>query len=404
MNLQIMPGTLKGAAPAPVSKSAAHRAVVCAALASGFSTLSPLPSGVDVAATLEAVRFLGAEVAFAPRLLRIQGGAYPLPPSANISCRDSASTLRLLLPAVAALGIPARFYGTSQLVVRPIDHLIDELGRHGARIVHDDLVISLSGRLRPGTYRMVGDVSSQYISGLLLALPLLEADSEVICTTPLHARDYVEMTVRTLAHFGVEVHPTAEGYHVPGRQRLRSCNTVLEGDYSCAANWFCANLLGGSVEVTGLNADSVQADRVAQELFAQLAASRLFEYDCSDVPDLFPLLCVAAAYTEGESRLTDRARQNYTENERPAAMADALRALGAQVREIPAGLVIEGRAALPGGCTVDSRGDHRVAMALAIAALRCVQPVTLTGTQCVEKSYPAFWNDFAMLGGVCSPA
>ena len=405
MDIAIEPGTLRGRVEVPASKSAAHRALICAALAGGESTLSPIQPIKDILVTLDAVRALGAQASLSDRTVTVQGGL-ERPPQADIDCVESGSTLRFLVPIACALGIGARFFGTGQLPRRPMSPLTDERARHGAVIGRGGgEILSVGGRLSPGSYRLAGNISSQYITGLLLALPLLEGGSELLLTSPLESAGYVDMTIETMSQFGVQVEIVPGGYRVEGGQRYSPRSCAIEGDYSGAAFWLCADALGSQVEVAGLNPGTLQGDRkivgILEKMRTGQDSLRGTEIDVSQVPDLMPVLAATAAFAEGVTTITGAARLRIKESDRLATVTEGLQALGAQVEEHSDRLVISGKDRLRGGCTVSSYGDHRVAMALSIAALRCDRPVTITGAHCVEKSYPDFYKDFKQLGGNC---
>jgi len=368
MTVTLRPGKLEGELAAMPSKSDLHRLMTAAWLAGMDIGCLPVISD-DIAATKDCLR------------------------DASIcNCRESGSTLRFLLPVMAALGREITFTGEGRLPERPMQPLVDLLREHGCVIDRDHLPITIAGQLRPGTFTLPGDVSSQYVTGLLFALPLLNGPSQIALTSPLESRGYVDMTLRTLRKFKIVIEETGQGFEVPGGQEYLStvnCQLSIEGDWSNAAFWLAAG-----VRVTGLDEASAQPDKAIAALLAQLPG----EVDASQCPDLVPILAVVMALTPGERAIVNAARLRIKESDRLHAMAVNLNALGADVTELPDGLVIRGRASLRGG-EVDSFGDHRIAMALAIAALHCDSEVTLHGAQAVRKSYPEFWEDYCHLGG-----
>jgi len=362
---------LVGEIAAIPSKSDLHRLMIAAWLAG--ETIEDLPViSDDIAATKDC----------------LQHGSV-------CNCRESGSTLRFLLPVFAALGKQVTFTGAGRLPERPMQPLVDLLRGHGCVIDNERLPIAISGQLRPEAYSLPGDVSSQFVTGLLFALPLLGGDSEIELTSPLESRGYVDMTLRTLRRFGIAVNETAQGFHVPGRQAYQppAGPLVPEGDWSNAAFWLAAGALGGDVRVTGLDEASAQPDRAISALLENRAVM-----DASQCPDLAPIMAVVMALTPGRHEIINASRLRLKESDRLHAMAANLHALGTEVTELPDGLIIRGKLSLRGG-TADSFGDHRIAMALAIAALKCEGTVTLHGAQAVQKSYPAFWEDYERLGG-----
>ena len=394
MRVIVHPGRLSGRVQAPPSKSHAHRLLICAALADGETVLERAGTSEDIEATARCLRALGARVQAQGAALRVAPIAQPRR-GAVLDCGESGSTLRFLLPLAALLDCGATLTGRGRLPQRPNAPLLEAMRAHGACVQGDAPPIAVGGGLRGGEYHLPGDVSSQYFSGLLFALPLLKQDSELIADTPLESAPYVEMTRRTMRDFGVRVEGRQDGFHVPGGQRYRSPGRVrVEGDWSGAAFWLAANALGSRVAVEGLDEPSAQGDRAAARLFA--CPDRV---DVRDVPDLMPALAAVMAATPGEREITGAARLRIKESDRLRAMATALNALGGDVRQTPDGLRIRGRA-LEGG-EVDGAGDHRVVMSCAVAATVCRRSVVITGAEAVDKSYPGFFADFCALGGKC---
>ena len=397
MNVVVTPARLSGSVRVPASKSAAHRLLICAALADAPTRVTIDATNRDIDATADGLRCLGADI-------RREGDALVVSPAvrvceeAALDCGESGSTLRFLLPVAAALGGRARFTGHGRLPSRPNAPLVEALRQHGAQIDADLLPMNVSGPLSGGLWTLPGDVSSQYITGLLFALPLLSEDSGIALTTRLESAAYVDMTLEALARFGVTVAPTEKGWRVPGRQRYRSPGAVrVEGDWSAAAFWLAANALGAAIDVEGLNPDSAQGDRAVSAL---LGSPRI---DASGVPDLVPALAVAAANLPRETVVTGAARLRLKESDRLESVAALLRGLGHAVAVTGDGLVIRGGAPMP--CagdirTVDGANDHRVVMAAAVAAAFSDRPVRITGAEAVEKSYPDFFRDFRALGGI----
>ena len=242
-------------------------------------------------------------------------------------------------------------------------------------------------------------MSSQFITGLLFALPLLDGDGEIVLTTPLESRGYVDLTLDVLRTFGIRVEERADAFHVPGNQHYESRDFTVEADWSQAAFWYAANFAGGQVDIQGLNMDSKQGDKVIALQYWQLAKPGEAELDVSQCPDLVPPLAAMAAVRAGTTHLTHAARLRMKESDRLSTVAAALRAMGAQVEEGADSLTIHGRERLPGGGTVDCCNDHRIAMMAAVSAAFAQEPVKLLGAECVKKSYPEFWNHFIQLGG-----
>jgi 3-phosphoshikimate 1-carboxyvinyltransferase len=414
------------------SKSMSHRALVCAALAKGESLVAPLVPSGDVTATLACLCGMGLIQTQGLEPLpgesglyccRLRGGLAPAPEGTRIApCGESGSTLRFLMPLALDGHGPVRFEGSARLLERPLDpyrQLFAEQGRgqsgnHGIEWISQRGAITLQGQLHTGSFGLPGDVSSQFISGLLFALPRLPGDSVVCLTGPVESRGYIELTLSALAQAGVEGFWTDERtLRVPGGQTPRAGAFAVEGDWSHAAFYLVAGLVGGPLRLTGLHRESLQGDRAVVEILrgmggkiawedggctAQPSTLRGGSIDASQVPDLVPALAVAACAAHGRTVIHGAARLRIKESDRLAALCAELSALGAKISEQADGLVIDGHGALPGG-GVGSHNDHRIAMALAVAAALCEGPVELTGGESVAKSAPAFWEEYALLGG-----
>ena len=396
MNVVITPSPLSGAVRVPASKSAAHRLLIAAALADGPTRIAIGSTNRDIEATAACLRALGADIEAECDTLVVSPIA-DVPAEVTLDCGESGSTLRFLLPVAAALGAQATFIGHGRLPQRPNAPLVEALRAHGAAIDNGLLPMAVSGPLTGGLWTLPGDVSSQYVTGLLFALPLLEADSVIRLTTPLASAAYVDMTLQALRQFGIDIEGTADGWRIPGRQRYRTPGeAVVEGDWSAAAFWLAANALGASIDVRGLDPDSVQGDRAVTALLEQDTI------DATHVPDLVPALAVAAASRPTRTVITGAARLRLKESDRLQSVADMLAALGHGVAVTPDGLIIDGGPPQPCEApvrTVDGANDHRIVMAAAVAAAHADRPVRVTGAQAVEKSYPDFFRDFEALGG-----
>lgn len=381
----ITPGrTLSGAVQPPPSKSMAHRILIASALAGGEAA-GDLGDSQDIRATRACLTALRETPA----------GDLPL-----LDCGESGSTLRFLIPIALALRGGGVFTGRGRLMDRPQGPYLDLFREKGVLWTQSGDRLTVRGRLEAGRYPLSGGVSSQFITGLLFALPLLEGESEILLTSPLESRGYVDMTLEVLSRFGILVKRQAcERFTVPGGQRYTPSSMTAEGDWSQAAFWYAARFLGHPVEVTGLSERSAQGDRIILEYLDRLRRPGEVELDLSGCPDLAPPLAAAAAARAGLTRLTGAARLRMKESDRLASIAAGLNALGGQAKEGPDSLTIVGQTSLPGGSTVDSCGDHRIAMMTAILATRCREPVVLTEPQCVAKSYPTFWAHYRMLGG-----
>ena len=410
MDLTIYPSKLAGEVTPPSSKSQAHRALIAAALGGGISTISNLADSQDIQATRRCLSALGALVEdLGPGTLRVHGLGNSIPqagPFPTLDCGESGSTLRFLIPVALLVQGQAAFTGRGRLMERPLAPYEDLFRGKGIGWSMEHGVLTLdSGRgydrlaLDPGEYRLPGDVSSQFITGLLFALPLREGDSDLLLTAPLESRGYVDLTLDVLDRFGVVAEPRENGFHIPSGQMYQARDLAVEADWSQAAFWYAANHLGGQVDILGMDPASRQGDREIAAYSRMLARSGQVELDVSQCPDLAPPLAAMAAVRTGTTRLTNAARLRAKESDRLASVTRALRAMGGQVAEYADSLTIHGVKRLPGGGVVDCANDHRIAMMAAVCAASAEAPVKLLGAECVRKSYPEFWTHFQSLGG-----
>lgn len=403
MNVTIEPKKLSGKVTVPPSKSVAHRMIIAAALAEGTSKISNLYPSVDILATMDCMRQLGAKIDFSGDTAVITG-VKAVPEKAELDCCESGSTLRFLIPVACALGAETTFIGRGRLPQRPITPYLEEFPKHGVTFDYDNTMpFSVKGKLTGGKFYVDGGISSQFITGLLFALPLLEEDSEIVLTSHLESKPYVDITLGTLKDFGCEVEETESGYFVKGGQAYKPFSGVVEGDFSQAAFFEVANAIGSDIEISGLNEKSFQGDKKIVEICREIVYNKNstlkpFKIDCSDIPDLVPILTVLASFCEGKSRIYNVARLRIKECDRLAAMADCLNKIGGKVTEFADSLEIEGVKSLKGG-VVDSYNDHRIAMSMAVASTRCEGRLTINGAECVRKSYPNFFEVFENLGG-----
>ncbi len=400
MTVEIVPRKLSGTVRVPASKSMAHRLLICAALAPGKSKLSGVDMSRDIQATIDVLQAFGAEIHQADRTITVEGiRPEKLPRKATANCCESGSTLRFLVPVAAALGIETTFLGEGRLPQRPITSYLRELPQKGMTFHYDNTMpFSMTGKLKSGVYHLEGDVSSQYITGLLFALALLDENSEIQMMSPLESKPYVDLTISCLRQFGITVKETASGYFVPGGQTFRACDCEVEGDYSQAAFFLTANALGSTIALQNLNSNSVQGDREILRWIDTIQRENCFTVDARNIPDLVPILSVLATFGAETSYITNAYRLTLKESNRLQTTAEMLNALGGHVLVLSDGLEIHPVATLNGG-TVDSFGDHRIAMSAAIAATRCIQPVKILRAESVEKSYPNFYSDYQNVGG-----
>ncbi len=382
MDITIQPQLLRGEITAIPSKSQAHRLLICAAFADRVTELVCPQTNADMEATADCLQALGAGIVHTATGYTVEP-IKDVAETATLACRESGSTLRFLLPIAGALGVDATFQLAGRLPQRPLSPLWEEMERMGCTLTRPtQSTIRCTGKLKPGKYTIDGNISSQFITGLLFALPLIEGETELEITGKVESRPYIEITRKTLALFG------APDFKSPGK-------ITVEGDWSNGAFFLAAKALGSELTILGLNADSPQGDRAAANILAQLANGTV-TVSAADIPDLVPILAVTAAAKNG-AEFTDIRRLRLKESDRVSTVIDMISALGGQAHADENTLYVNGTG-LRGG-TVNSCNDHRIAMSAAIAATVCTKPVTILGADAVNKSYPQFWDEYRRLGG-----
>lgn len=391
MDLTIMPGKLQGKVGAIPSKSQAHRMLICAAFADAPTFLGCPETNRDIDATAQCLIALGAQITRSPQGFAVTP-IQKVPKSAILSCQDSGSTLRFLLPVAGALGCDTTFLLTGRLPQRPLSTLWEEMERMGCHLSRPtEDTVRCQGRLQAGMYSIDGSVSSQFITGLLLALALVPGESRLTVLGSLESAPYVTMTQRVMALFGKNTEGLAVSggcFHSPGKQSV-------EGDWSNAAFFLAAKALGSDIQVENLNLDSAQGDRACFTLLPELVKGHQ-PICAADIPDLVPILSVVAAAAHG-AVFTSIHRLRLKESDRVESVIQMLKDLGGKAEAVGDTLRVYGTG-LTGG-TVDSRNDHRIAMSAAIASTVCSKSVTILGAECTEKSYPSFFGEFKRLGG-----
>ena len=417
MSRVVFPGALSGQFRAPASKSHAHRLLICAALGHASVRVSCDTFSDDILATIDCLNAMGAKITHA-------GGTISVSPIfangspdgvCHLYCKESGSTLRFLLPVVGALGLDAVFHMEGRLPERPLHPFDEALTAHGMQIRQDGATLHVSGKLLAGSFALPGNVSSQYLSGLLFALPLLPGSSTLTITGALQSASYLAMTEDAVLNSGIRFSKSQNVFTIPGNQAYCLPNGLAaEGDWSGAAFFLCAGALSDTgIFASGLQEASRQADRAVLELLSRFGAEVRAEnggvfvrksslhgidIDAGAIPDLIPAIAAVAAYAEGETNITNAARLRLKESDRLHTVAETIKSLGGQAKELPDGLVITGTPRLAGG-TADSFGDHRIAMLAAVLAGGCREPVTILGAQCTSKSYPEFWKTLDHLKG-----
>ena len=396
MIARLTPRPLRGEIAALPSKSQAHRALICAALAKGKTRIVCGQTGQDVEATVRCLRALGAEIEY-------DGTAYTVAPIAAPAqdavpdVGESGSTLRFLLPMACALGVNTEFVLHGRLARRPMEPLWSELQRHGAVLERGENTIRAGGKLAGKDFSLAANVSSQFLSGILFALCVMGGGS-LHLETAMESAPYFDMTCDALERFGAELIKEEAVIRLASGSLQSPGELAVEGDWSNAAFWLCADRIGGSrLTVTGLDPASRQGDRAAPACIDAICAGNAV-IDCGQTPDLVPPLAALAAFCPGRTVFAGAARLRLKESDRIESVVQMLKSLGAEAGALPDGLWVEGRRCLPGG-TVDACGDHRIAMAAAICAPGCEGPVTVRGAEATEKSYAGFWKDYVNLGG-----
>lgn len=422
--IRIIPTTLQGTVHAPSSKSMGHREIICAGLAEGTSIIDNISMSKDIEATCRCLKALGVKIEpVASRFdgrsaLCVTGTGRLFAAESGADCGESGSTLRFFIPLGALLGESFTFTGHGKLVSRPLDAYYNIFDKQNLAYTNDDgqLPLTINGKLKPGNYQLPGDVSSQFVSGLLFALPLLDGDSVIEITSPLESAAYVDMTLSCLAKYGIEVVNEQHcRYLIKGGQRYKAGSSDVEGDWSQAAFWAVGGALGAGITCAGLSDASLQGDKAIVEIMKRMGAkvtttsdavtvagcsTRATIIDGANCPDIIPVLAALASVSEGTTEIVNAGRLRIKECDRLTAMTNELNLLGADVMELIGGLFITGHPeGLDGGAEVDAWNDHRIAMSLAIVAQRCKEPVVLTGAGSVQKSYPDFWQDYESVGG-----
>ncbi len=414
MNIEITPGTLRGTLRVPSSKSMTHRELIAAALAEGESVLTGVTPSQDIEATVRILTLMGAkfisEEGEGGLTFHISGGLKKQDHPLLADAGESGSTLRFSIPLGLISGNEVRYEGHGKLPTRP---LTPYYGIFEAKHISYDndrgLPLTVKGQLPGGLYELPGDVSSQFFTGLLFALPLAQESSTLKSTTVLESKSYVDMTLDTLARHGITVREKSpELYEIPGGQAYRNGTFAVEGDYSQAAFWLVGGLVGGEISLTGLSPTSKQGDKAILDILKEMGGdisegngvitARKSDthgtvIDAEDCPDLVPVLAALAAVSRGKTEIIHAARVRLKECDRLHAMAVELEKLGAHIEEHPDGLTIDGVETLTGG-TVSSWNDHRIAMALAAISPKCTGDLTIEGAESVRKSYPTFWKDW----------
>ncbi len=392
--VKIKNAILNGSVVIPPSKSAAHRALLCSFLAGG-GRVSPIISSKDMQAMQQAISALEND-------------------DKIVDCIESGNTLRFVIPVAAALGKSVTFVGSGRLPERPLETFLELLPKHNIKCASNGrLPLSIEGKLTAGKYEIAGNISSQYISGLLFALPILDGDSEIVLTTRLESKPYIDLTIKVMRDFGVEVQETESGYLVRGNQQYKTRDYIVESDWSQAAFFLVGGAVGKSVALKGLDMNSVQGDKAIvdilkkfgadieikeNEIISRKAELKGIKIDVSDIPDTVPALAVAAAYANGRTEIVGGERLRFKESDRIESVVSNLKRLGADVTETSDGMIINGGKKLK-GAELLGYNDHRIVMAFSIAALFAGGETIITEANSINKTYPSFFEDYNRIGG-----
>lgn len=413
-DVKFSPFVPNGTVNVPPSKSDVHRAIICAAMANGVSRISPVALSNDIKATIGCIKALGADAVLENNVLTVDGTNMYKNKTALLDCGESGSTLRFFIPIAAVGNINATFVGKGKLPQRPIGIFTEALPKAGTVCkTEGGLPLEIKGQLKSGIFEIPGNVSSQFITGLLLALPILEGDSEIVLTSPLESVGYIAMTIRTMKQFGVNIQATEKGWHIKGGQSYKTCDYTTDSDWSQAAFFMVLGAIGGKVTVKGVAKDSTQGDKKCAEILAEFGAKvtqrdnevtvekgdlKAITIDASQIPDLVPVLSVCAAFAEGTTKIINAERLRIKECDRLKATAELLNNLGGKVKELSDGLEITGVSSLEGG-KVNGYNDHRIVMSAAVCAARSDEDITATFAMSINKSYPDFYIDYNSIGG-----
>lgn len=414
----ITPSSLSGKISPPPSKSLSHRAILCAAMAKGISVIDNIVLSKDISVTIGAVRALGASVDIDGTRLTVDGTNMFNISDTEIDCHESGSTLRFLVPVSLVGDRKTRFTGVPYLWNRPLDPfypMFEQDNISYKKNPSERLDFVVSGSLKGGEYHIDGNVSSQFITGLLYALPLINTDSKIIIENGLQSKGYVDLTLDTLNTFGISIeNNNYKEFFIKGNQEYTPTNYFVESDYSQAAFFLCAAAIGNDVVVENVNIDSLQGDKQILNCLEKLGCSvevnktsiRVVssnlvgaDIDGSEIPDIVPILSIVCALAKGTSTIRNIERLRIKECDRLNVMATLLGKLGVDVEEKSDQLIIRGTDSFTGG-ELNSYNDHRIAMSMAIASTRGTQPFVIDDPDCVNKSYIHFWDDFRSLGAI----
>lgn len=415
MKVKVYPSTVKGEIIIPPSKSMSHRAIICASLARGTSTITNVAYSDDIKITIEGMKQLGATITCFDNHVVIEGTqAFTNIQNQNVFCNESGSTLRFFIPIFSLCDTTIRFTGKNRLLKRPQKIYEDIFNSQHIPYVQNDEEIIIGGKLKSGDYVLDGDVSSQFISGLLFTLPLLEDDSTIHIKEPYESRSYVDLTLEMLERYGISAYyKDSNTLFIPGKQVYKACDYRIEADYSQLGFFAVLAAINNDLTCLDLNHESKQGDKqiisilknagchieaVEKGYFIKKSNLQPSRIDLQDCPDLGPILNVMAMYTNGETTIYNAQRLRYKESDRIAAMESELLKLGVHIKTSEDEIIINGNTSYDGDIEVCGHKDHRIVMSLSVAATMCHKPLIIEGAQAINKSYPTFFDDMKKIG------
>jgi len=412
--VKVFPSLLSGAVKAPPSKSLSHRALICAGLSKGTSVISNLIYSEDIIATMSSLEKLGVKFHKKADKVTVQGVKKIKKMHEKIDCNESGSTIRFLIPLFSLSNEEVIFTGKDSLINRPHSVYKEIYESQGSSFDIINSSIMVNGSIKPNIFHIKGNVSSQFFSGLMFALPLLDEDSTIYIDGILESKSYIDLTIDILDHYGIKVLEIENGYFIEGNQTYIPRDYKVEGDYSQAAFYLVGGVLNGHIKVSELNHSSLQGDRSIIELIKSMKGRVIYlengfitelsktystVIDLSNTPDLGPIIALLASLSEGETIIKNISRLRLKESDRVYSTVSTLKALGADITSTENEITINGKEQLKGGVTVDTFNDHRIEMMLCIAATRCKYEITISNAMAVNKSYPGFYEDYKSLGG-----
>lgn len=414
LDIELFPSSLNGNIKSPPSKSLSHRALICAGLSKGKSVISNIIFSDDVLATINSLELLGAKFEKRKDKVIVHGIKRIKAPSEAVNCNESGSTLRFLIPVFSLSDKEVTFTGAKSLISRP-QSIYEEIYKEDNNIFKvTNKKIVVNGSVKAREYKLKGNVSSQFFSGFMFALPLLEEDSTIYIDGKLESKSYIDLTIEVLEEFGIEIHEIENGYFIEGNQVYKPTNYTVEGDFSQAAFYLVGGTINGLVKVEDLNHSSLQGDKAIIEFIKQMKGKVIYlengyitesskttgaTIDIADCPDLGPIITLLATLSKGKTDIINISRLRIKESDRVQTTVSTLKALGANIKSSKNKIEVIGKPLLDGGVTVDSYNDHRIAMMLSMAALKCKKEIILTNANAVTKSYPGFFEDYKSLGG-----